>query len=103
MRRIPSTAAWSAAILSPRPTQRAAAIAADSVTRTSSSARLRSGRLGEGGTVDCSATEAIAENPRARLRGSPSMDLHALPPDLPVPHDDGAAAHLTGARMPPLA
>ena len=41
--RIPSTAAWSAAILSPRPIQRPAAIAADSVTRTSSSARLRSG------------------------------------------------------------
>ena len=36
-------AAWSAAILSPRPTQRAAASAAASVTRTSSRARLRSG------------------------------------------------------------
>ena len=41
--RIPSTAAWSAAFLSPRPTQRPAPIAAASVTRTSSSARLRSG------------------------------------------------------------
>src|SRR5581483_5108141 len=41
--RIASTAAWSAASLSPRPTQRAAAIAAASVTRTSSSARFRSG------------------------------------------------------------
>ena len=40
---MPSTAAWSAAILSPRPTQRAACSAAASVTRTSSSARLRSG------------------------------------------------------------
>src|ERR687886_549660 len=45
IRRIPSTAAWSAWFLSPRPIQRAAAIAAASVTRTSSSARLRSGRL----------------------------------------------------------
>src|ERR671935_2549847 len=43
IRRMASTAAWSAAFLSPRPTQRAAAIAAASVTRTSSSARLRSG------------------------------------------------------------
>src|SRR2546421_460691 len=41
--RIPSTAAWSAASLSPRPIQRAAPIAAASVTRTSSSARFRSG------------------------------------------------------------
>jgi hypothetical protein len=45
IKRIPSTAAWSAEILSPRPIQRPAAIAADSVTRTSSSARLRSGAL----------------------------------------------------------
>ena len=43
MCRIASTAAWSAAFLSPRPTQRAAASAAASVTRTSSRARLRSG------------------------------------------------------------
>src|SRR5579859_6739695 len=41
--RIALTAAWSAPFLSPRPTQRAAAIAAASVTRASSSARLRSG------------------------------------------------------------
>src|SRR2546425_2233561 len=47
MSRIPSTAAWSAEILSPRPIQRPAAIAADSVTRTSSSARLRSGAAAE--------------------------------------------------------
>ena len=43
MWRIASTAAWSAAILSPDPTQRAAAMAAASVTRTSSRARFRSG------------------------------------------------------------
>ncbi len=42
--RIASTAAWSAPSLSPRPTMRAAASAAASVTRTSSSARFRSGR-----------------------------------------------------------
>src|SRR4051812_8668862 len=42
--RMASTAAWSAAILSPRPIQAALASAAASVTRTSSRARLRSGR-----------------------------------------------------------
>ena len=41
--RMAFTAAPSAPFLSPRPTQRAAAMAAASVTRTSSSARLRSG------------------------------------------------------------
>ncbi|HEX6049146.1 MAG TPA: peroxiredoxin [Gemmatimonadaceae bacterium] len=30
-------------------------------------------------------------------------DLYSLPPDLPVPVDDGRAAHLTGTRLPPLA
>ena len=29
--------------------------------------------------------------------------LHTLPPDLPVPQDDGAAAHLTGLHLPDLA
>src|SRR5581483_3954567 len=42
--RMASTAAWSAAFLSPRPIQRPAPMAAASVTRTSSRARLRSGR-----------------------------------------------------------
>jgi peroxiredoxin len=30
-------------------------------------------------------------------------DLYALPPDLPVPENDGAADHLEGARIPALA
>lgn len=29
-------------------------------------------------------------------------DYHALPPDLPVPMDDGAADHLPGRRLPAL-
>jgi hypothetical protein len=29
-------------------------------------------------------------------------DLHALPTDLPVPLDDGAAHHLPGRRLPAL-
>src|SRR5262249_44602967 len=41
--RIPSTAPWSADSFCPRPTQRAPPIAPASVTRTSSSARFRSG------------------------------------------------------------
>ena len=44
--RMPSTAPWSADSFSPRPTQRAAPIAPASVTRTSSSARFRSGGRG---------------------------------------------------------
>jgi peroxiredoxin len=31
-----------------------------------------------------------------------SDNLHALPPDLPVPVDDGGCAHLTGLRVPSL-
>jgi peroxiredoxin len=31
-----------------------------------------------------------------------TSDWTALPPDLPVPEDDGAAVHLAGATMPPL-
>jgi peroxiredoxin len=30
-------------------------------------------------------------------------DIHALPPDLPAPEDDGAAAHLRGMKIPPVA
>ena len=29
-------------------------------------------------------------------------DIHTLPPDLPAPKDDGAAAHLPGMHMPPI-
>lgn len=29
-------------------------------------------------------------------------DLLNLPPDLPIPHDDGACAHLPGMAMPPI-
>jgi peroxiredoxin len=31
-----------------------------------------------------------------------SDDLHTLPPDLPVPVDDGLAAHLPGTRVPSI-
>jgi peroxiredoxin len=32
-----------------------------------------------------------------------SGDVHTLPPDLPVPEDDGAAAHLPGTPLPAVA
>jgi peroxiredoxin len=32
-----------------------------------------------------------------------ATDYSSLPPDLPVPEDDGAADHLTGMTLPPLA
>jgi peroxiredoxin len=31
-----------------------------------------------------------------------SLDVYSLPPDLPVPEDDGAADHLTGVELPGL-
>ena len=31
-----------------------------------------------------------------------SLDVYSLPPDLPVPEDDGAADHLTGLELPDL-
>ena len=33
----------------------------------------------------------------------PGANYEQLPDDLPVPQDDGAAAHLPGTEMPPLA
>src|SRR5579884_1558003 len=68
--RIASTAAWSAAFLSPRPIQRPAPIAAASVTRTSSSARFRSGRA-----VD------IGADPRAGATARSSHAFRRLDPD----------------------
>ena len=32
-----------------------------------------------------------------------SRDLFSLPPNLPIPNDDGRAAHLKGTRVPALA
>ena len=57
--RIACTAAPSAPFLSPRPTQRAAAIAPASVTRASSSARFRSGASLAGGSGGSTMAAAI--------------------------------------------
>src|ERR1700704_69480 len=94
--RIASTAAWSAPILSPRPTIRAAASAAASVVRTSSRARLRSGpdvwgMPGSlwiaGGGCRGALRDALGDvhehrdRPRP-LRGEPQMQPVALPREL---------------------
>ena len=63
--RIASTAAPSAPFLSPRPTQREAASAADSVTRTSSIARLRSGFC-EFGLISAHRTASHLRRPQGR-------------------------------------
>ena len=60
-KRMASTAARSAAFLSPRPAQRAAAIAAASVTRINSRAILRSGRSG-GCTSTAYSASHLAQN-----------------------------------------
>src|SRR5919202_1072433 len=78
IRRIASTAAWSAASFSPRPTQRAAAMAPYSVTRTSSRARLRSGRALEGPVV------------RWSDAGRPNLDVLGLAPEA-APGDEERA------------
>src|SRR3954452_14359157 len=67
IRRIASTAAPSAFSFSPNPTQRPAASAPASVTRTSSSARLRSGC--EGSRTSCEITCWSASDIRVRLFG----------------------------------
>src|SRR3954470_15060835 len=93
-RRIASTAAWSAPILSPRPTMRAAASAAASVVRTSSSARLRSGpevwamgaayapRAGRAASADALRDRHERGECPGTLRGHPQVQAVALPGQL---------------------
>src|SRR5262245_48658357 len=75
MKRMPSTAAWSAASFSPRPTSGAAASAAASVTRTSSRARLRSGRwwVGSGLMDDGKRRGAARWGWRQRITTAPPL------------------------------
>src|SRR5919197_4331124 len=69
--RIASTAAWSTRSLSPRPMKRPAAIAAASVTRTSSSARLRSGSGGRSPASPITASLYLGRKLPARVRAAP--------------------------------
>src|SRR5437867_3146537 len=84
--RIASTAAWSALSFSPRPIQRAAPSAAASVTRTSSSARLRSGRISTKrtphpfGRVDSDEIETPG-NDALRRTDQPQPECLGLRPD----------------------
>src|SRR4029079_9202950 len=75
MKRMRSTAAWSAAFLSPRPIQREAPMAAASVTPTSSSARFRSGGVREAPSLI--ARPILPPRSRCRRRGRASTS-HAL-------------------------
>src|SRR3954453_9275571 len=68
IRRMASTAAPSADSFSPSPTQRAAASAPYSVTRTSSIARLRSGRAPEGSGIVAKLHDARRLAPADALR-----------------------------------
>src|SRR5690349_16746026 len=48
-------------------------------------------------------TEQTRRRAPAKEYGMPRDDLYTLPADLPVPVDDGAAGHLAGQRLPPIA
>src|SRR3954454_7503347 len=106
--RMALTAAPSAPFLSPRPTQRPAAMAAASVTRTSSSARLRSGRSpptrSDPGTLE-SDMEAIVATSPLQQNDRDLGRLHARP-DLVVlaqPQVDRLGRHLRDDGWPPVA
>src|SRR2546423_7118129 len=88
--RMALTAAASAPFLSPRPTHRPAAMAAASVTRTSSSARLRSGRSpptrSDPGTLESDMVAIVATSPLqqddrdlGRLHAGPHLVVLAQP------------------------
>src|SRR3954452_13952733 len=92
--RMASTAAWSAASLSPFPTRRADASAAASVTRTSSSARLRSGWVASSGVMALDGPRWLAWSLyRGGPRGRPDEHQHA-----PQQGDEDADAQMGQAR-----
>src|SRR3954466_16345281 len=81
--RIASTAAPSPPILSPRPTQRPAAIAAASVTRTSSIARLRSGASRRLSAAGICASRIVELAGQQSVRYPPGFQIpRAWPPSL---------------------
>src|SRR5919109_841107 len=93
--RMASTAAWSAAFLSPRPIQRPHPSAAASVTRTSSRARLRSGMFPLPAAI--AGTILLLGSCRRSLRGDPvhpfvedderAAEKHGEPADDDLPAD----------------
>src|ERR687886_496396 len=109
MSRIASTAAWSALSLSPRPIQRAALIAAASVTRTSSRARLRSGAPTGGAPSPAAGSVTAGCHSRPRRRGlhplgSRDADQVEAPCDHRPrrPHETEAEGLLVAAEHPVL-
>src|SRR3954454_14173035 len=90
---MPSTAAWSAASLSPLPTSGAAASAAASVTRTSSSARVRSGSCGVSSAFTAPETYNSAGPTTIVAVSDGDLTLRAqLPPADRAPIDEMARA-----------
>src|SRR6185503_7762681 len=85
--RIASTAAWSAASLSPRPTQRAEASAATSVTRAISRARLRSGLVATDSVAIGSEDARRLARALGRRRAQGGADEHE---DRPQERDEDA-------------
>src|SRR3954452_6193647 len=103
--RIASTAAPSPPFLSPRPTQRPAAIAAASVTRTSSRARLRSGagRSARKAAPELAGRESGSDTQTSssdhRVLGS---YVHALRPDRPATAASGGGGDRPSGVRPPV-
>jgi peroxiredoxin len=67
---------------------------------------LAPGRLAGSSGVRCAEHNRTPLRPCQRRPGvteNTGRALHSLPPDLPVPSDDGAADHLVGALVPPVA
>src|SRR5438105_584909 len=92
--RIASTAAPSPPSLSPRPTQRPAAMAPASVTRTNSMARLRSGASPRARAGDAPAT-AVDDEPGPNER-SPSRVMAVILPEADPSAGAGLWAVITG-------
>src|ERR687887_123670 len=89
VRRVPSS--WSTASLSPRPTQRAQPSAAASVTRTISSARLRSGAEPSPASMP-TILDGLGATTRRRLRSHALGGLDADEIEAACNHDAGRPA-----------
>ena len=60
-------------------------------------------RTGTARRAACCASETDIQFQEPAMSHAPPPNLSALPADLPIPEDDGGAAHLVGLRFPDLA
>src|SRR5215207_2705163 len=97
--RMASTAAWSTASLSPKPILRAAAMAAASVTRTSSRARLRSGASPWARASIQHTSRSRLGPPLARSHFSPQGGWHPGPRRLTLAIGGPARSGVRGLRQ----